>query len=650
MCPLFGNGRRVPAARPLTGLSVALLAWFTLTPAWSRDDLPRGTPETVGVSAGRLRRIDEVIQRHIDEHRIAGAVTLVARQGKVVHFAAHGQADVEAKKPMATDTPFRMASSTKPVTGVAVMMLVEEGKVRLADPVAKFIPEFKDLKVAVEKDGKVELVAAERPVTIRDLLTHTSGLVSGGVGTRQAPPEATRPGGDDTLETYTARAAKVPLDFQPGSRWSYSGLAGIDALARVVEVASGQPFDEFLKQRVFTPLGMTDTSFLHGPEDPTGRLAAIHRPAGNRVEKIAAFLRFPKGYHSGAGGLISTAADYFRFGQMLANGGEWGGQRLLSPRAVELLSSNHVGEMFGGQLGRPKGMGFGLTVEVVTDPVRAGTFRSAGSYGWDGAFGTHFWVDPREKLVAVLLVQAPAGPVTRGIQADFETAVMQALTAAPQDRPGGRPNVAPGPPAAERHDFARWEREIAAYEAADRANPPPKGAIVFTGASTIKLWTTLAADFPDHKVINRGFGGSEVRDATHFADRIVFPYEPRQIFLRAGSNDIHLGRTPEQVAADFAEFVHKVCGRLPRAEVLFVSTNPIPSRWSETDKYRDLNERIRKLATGLPRVGFVDVFDVSLDRDGQVRNDLFLADRLHFNAAGNKLFADRIRPYLIPTR
>ncbi|HKI37487.1 MAG TPA: serine hydrolase [Gemmataceae bacterium] len=384
-------------------------------------------PEGVGVSSERLRRIDDVVRRHIDEHRIAGAVTLVARRGRVVHFEAYGLRDVEGKRPMAKDTLFRMASSTKPVTGVAVMMLVEEGKVRLSDPVSKFIPEFKELQVAVERDGKVELVPAERPITIRDLLTHTSGLGSGGPGTRKAPPEALRPGGEDTLADYVQRLAKVPLDFQPGSRWSYSGLAGIDTLSRVVEVVSGRPYDEFLRERVFEPLGMKDTSFLHQTDDRNTRLASIYRGIGDKLEKLPPFLRFPKGYFSGAGGLISTAEDYFRFAQMLANGGELDGKRLLSPRAVELLSSNQVGEMFGGQLGRPTGMGFGLTVEVVVDPVRAGTFRSEGSYGWDGAFGTHFWVDPKAHLVAVFLVQSPAGPVVRGTHGDFETAVMQAI-------------------------------------------------------------------------------------------------------------------------------------------------------------------------------------------------------------------------------
>jgi enterochelin esterase family protein len=389
---------------------------------------PIARPEDVGVSSERLRRISDVVRRHIEEHRIAGAVALVARRGEVVYFEEHGFDDAESRSLMGKRTRFRMASSSKPVTAVALLMLVEEGKVRLSDPVSKFIPEFKDMLVAVERDGKVGLVGAERPITIRDLLTHTSGLVSGGAGTRTAKTVILRPSGDDTLASYTARVAKVPLDFQPGSQWRYSGLAGIDALARVVEVASGKSFDAFLRERVFEPLGMTDTFFLHDTDKGIDRLASIHRPSSGRVEKIQSFLKLPKEYHCGAGGLISTAEDFFRFAQMLANGGELNGKRLLSPRSVELMATNHVGEMFGGQLGRPKGMGFGFAVEVVTDPVRAGTYRSAGSFGWDGAFGTHFWVDPKAQLVAVFLVQAPAGPVVRGIQADFETAVMQALT------------------------------------------------------------------------------------------------------------------------------------------------------------------------------------------------------------------------------
>jgi CubicO group peptidase (beta-lactamase class C family) len=416
--------RSLSAKAPGPGLLLVFLAGPLLAAgAGESPELPRARPEEVGISSERLNRVDEVIRRYIEQKKISGAVTLVARRGRVVHHEARGVMDVESKAPMRTDAIFRMASSTKPVTGVAILMLIEEGKVGLTDPVSRFIPEFKGMKVAVEKDGEIELVAAEREVTIRDLLTHTSGLASGGPGQKKAPPELLRPGGAGaTLAEGASRFAALPLDFQPGSRWRYSGLAGIDALARVVEVASGQPFDEFLRRRVFEPLGMVDTSFVV-PEGRRDRVVAVHRRAGDGLEKIPSFIRFPETYASGAGGLSSTAADYFRFGQMLAGGGQLDGKRLLSPRGVELYASNHVGELFVGQAGRPRGMGFGLTVEVVVDPVQAGTFRSRGSFGWDGAFGTHFFVDPQEQLVAVLLIQTSG----RDIHRDFETAVMQSI-------------------------------------------------------------------------------------------------------------------------------------------------------------------------------------------------------------------------------
>jgi CubicO group peptidase (beta-lactamase class C family) len=326
---------------------------------------------------------------------------------------------------MSKDTIFRMASSTKPVTGVAVMMQIEEGKLHLTDPVSKFIPEFKGLKVAVEKEGQsdVQLVPADREITVRDLLTHTSGLGSGGLGMRGLTRESLWPKPDETLATMMPRLAKLSLDFQPGTRWRYSGLAGIDILGRLVEVASGQSFDEYLRQRVFQPLSMNDTYFAH-PDDRQDSAATIYQSGPKGLEKNRLQLRFPKSYFSGAGGLASTAADYFRFGQMLLNGGRLGEARILSPRSVELLSTNQVGDMFVGQLGRPKGMGFGFTVEVVENSSEAGTYRSDGSFGWDGAFGTHFWIDPKEELVAVLMIQTSVG---RMIHRDFETAVMQAI-------------------------------------------------------------------------------------------------------------------------------------------------------------------------------------------------------------------------------
>jgi lysophospholipase L1-like esterase len=201
-------------------------------------------------------------------------------------------------------------------------------------------------------------------------------------------------------------------------------------------------------------------------------------------------------------------------------------------------------------------------------------------------------------------------------------------------------------PAAAVHDFEKWEKEVAAYEAADRANPPAKGSVLFIGSSTIRLWKTLAEDFPDHKVINRGIGGSEIVDSTHFAERIIFPYEPRQIFLRAGGNDIHAGRLPEEIAADFAAFVEKVHARLPKSEIVYIFVNPAPARWGENDKYRELNRRIREMALRMPRVSCVDAYDISLGPDGQARHELFVADKLHFSAEGYKLLAERVRPYM----
>jgi CubicO group peptidase (beta-lactamase class C family) len=392
----------------------------------AQQDLPRSSPESVGVSSARLQRIDEVIQRHIDAKHISGAVSLVARKGFVIHFQAHGVKDIDSNRPMTRDTIFKMASSTKPVTGVAIMMLVEEGKIHLADPISRFIPEFKEMKVAVEKEGtsEVELVKPDREMTIRDLLTHGSGLLSGGAGAKRGARELLRPTEPgETLAHFIPRLAKIPLDFQPGTKWRYSGLAGIDTLSRIVEVVSGQPFDEFLHRRIFEPLGMSDTLFVV-PDDRQERVATVYRSTDKGLEKNPMQLRFPTTYYSGAGGLSSTAADYFRFGQMLLNGGSLDGKQVLSPRSVVIFRSNQVGDMFEGQSGRPKGMGFGFTVEVVQDSIAAGTYRSDGSFGWDGAFGTHFWVDPEQQLVAVLMIQTSVG---RQIHRDFETAVMQAI-------------------------------------------------------------------------------------------------------------------------------------------------------------------------------------------------------------------------------
>ena len=385
--------------------------------------LTAGQPEDVGMSSERLQRIHEAMQRHIDAGEISGAVTLVARRGRVVHFEAHGLMDLESKRPMEKDAIFRIASMSKPITGVAVMMMLEEGKLRLSDPVSKFLPEFKDAKVAVPRANSADfyVVPADRELTIRDLLTHTNGLMTGGAGSKAGPP---RPVNGDTLATYIPRLAAAPLDFQPGTQWAYSGLAGPDVLSRIIEIVSGQPYDQFLRTRLFEPLGMKDT-FFYPPDDRRPRMATLYRKSPSGLEKAENQDGFSlRTYFSGGGGLMSTAEDYLQFAQMLLNGGALNGKRLLSPRTVELLASNHVGDMFNGKLGRPAhGMGYGLLVGIVEDAVAAGLRVSNGSFGWDGAYGTQTWIDPKEKMVTIVMIQTQVVAVQR----DFESAVMQAI-------------------------------------------------------------------------------------------------------------------------------------------------------------------------------------------------------------------------------
>lgn len=421
----------------LAAMIVIAAATLSLTAAVST-----ARPEDVGLSSERLQRINQFVQRYMDANEITGAVTMVARRGKIAHFEAQGLMDVEAKTPMRRDAIFRMASMSKPVTGVAILMLVEEGKVRLTDPVSRFIPGFKDLQVAMAKPAQagagrgagrggagqapppeIYTVPAVREITVRDLLTHTSGLESGGVGSREAARAAPRLG-TDSLATYIPKLAAGPLDFQPGSQWRYSALAGIETLGRIVEIASGQTFDQFLKQRLFDPLGMKDTSFVV-PSEKLSRVVTLYNRRGEGLERTGTpeWLN-TKTLFSGGGGLYSTAEDYIQFGEMLVNGGTWNGVRFLSPRTVDLMGSNHVGDLYQGEgSGGVHGMGFGLSVEVVLDPIQANTRRSAGSFGWYGAFGTQFWVDRKEQIVGLLMIQEPINAMRR----DFENAVMQAI-------------------------------------------------------------------------------------------------------------------------------------------------------------------------------------------------------------------------------
>jgi CubicO group peptidase (beta-lactamase class C family) len=398
-----------------------------------------GKPEELGFSVERLSRIHEAVQRHIDAKAVAGAVTLVVRQGRIAHFEAHGLIDVEANRPMPKDGIFRLASMSKPITAVAVMMMIEEGKVRLNDPVSKFIPEFKSMKVAMPKPGtdpaaggrggrggpppEVDLVPASREITVRDLLTHGSGLMSGGLGQRASAPLAQR-APDDTLATYIPKLGGAALDFQPGTLWRYSGLAGFDVLGRIVEIASGQTFDRFLKQRLFDPLGMKDTGFTLLP-DRAARIVPLYRRGQNGLEKLPDQSGLSSAtYFSGAGGLVTTAEDYAQFATMLVNGGELNGRRYLSPKTIELMASNHTGEMAGGQMGMSaRGIGFGLGVQVVEDPVAADRRVSKGAWGWAGAYGTNVHIEPVEKMVTIILMQT----ATPALQRDFENAVFQSI-------------------------------------------------------------------------------------------------------------------------------------------------------------------------------------------------------------------------------
>ena len=399
-------------------------------------------PEEVGLSSERLVRIREAVQRHIDAKAVSGAVTLVARHGRIVHLEAHGSIDIEAKRPMPKDGIFRLASMSKPITAVAVMMMIEEGKIRLNDPVSRFIPEFKAMKVAVPKGGvepppapaggrggrggppvEVDLVPANRDITVRDLLTHGSGLMSGGLGNRQAGASMNR-AENDTLATYIPKLGAVALDFQPGTLWRYSGLAGFDVLSRIVEIASGQTFDRFLKQRLFDPLGMKDTGFSWTP-DRASRVVTLYQRTPNGLQRVENQTGLSSTtYFSGAGGMVTTAEDYAQFALMLVNGGELNGKRYLGPRTVELMSSNHTGDLVNGQFGRPaRGMGFGLGVQVVEDPVAADLRVSKGAWGWAGAYGTNVHIEPQEKMVQIIMMQTS----TPALQRDFENAVFQSI-------------------------------------------------------------------------------------------------------------------------------------------------------------------------------------------------------------------------------
>jgi CubicO group peptidase (beta-lactamase class C family) len=394
-----------------------LAAVATAAPSLLAATLAVSKAEDVGLSSERLRRIHPAIQSHVDSKDFSGAVTIVARKGKVVHFEAHGMADVEAKKAMQTETLFRLASMTKPVTAVSILMLLEEGKLTLADPVSKFIPEYKNPKVAVwtlpndPTGAGLRLVPAAREITIQDLLTHTSGLANGFEGPAgDYVRRANLPAGG-SLDERVKRLARLPLNFQPGTQWEYSPGTGFDTLGRVVEILSGMTLEQYFKTRIFDPLSMKDTFFTM-PQNRVADIAVgytkndsgLVRPQPAR----AASTESSGPYFSGAGGLTGSAADYLAFSQMLLNGGQLNGARLLSRKTVELMTSDAIGALdlrnYAGDQAL-KGYGFGLGVRVRRSTGENGWMGSVGDFGWAGALGTYFWIDPKEQLIGIVMIQ-----------------------------------------------------------------------------------------------------------------------------------------------------------------------------------------------------------------------------------------------------
>jgi CubicO group peptidase (beta-lactamase class C family) len=417
-------------------VAASALLLTLVTVAGGNAAAPSATPEEVGLSSERLQRITAMIERRIAAGDIAGAVTIVGRRGRVAHHVARGVMDLDSKQSMTPRAMFRIASMTKPVITVAVMMLVEEGKLHLNDPVSRYIPEFREARVALPRAGggrgagaaagagandvpQFYTVPAARTVTVKDLLTHVSGLGSGPMGNSDIAKVARKEG--ETLADYIPRLGGTALEFQPGSRWTYSPGAGFETLGRIVEIASGSKLDQFFRTRIFEPLGMPDITFW--PTDAQlPRVASVYARTAKGLTKS----QTPNDtmsrnvYFRGSGGLYSTAEDYVAFGLMLANGGALNGRRLLGRKSVEMLSDVHVPDTLPG---RPAGEGYGLGVRVVTDHAARGTLLSDGTYGWSGAQGTHFFVDPKEQLVGILMVQTSNGEMQR----EFEDLVAQAI-------------------------------------------------------------------------------------------------------------------------------------------------------------------------------------------------------------------------------
>ncbi len=411
-------------------LILLLVVLFGFAPVYGQaTSNPKPRPESVGLSSERLGRINQMVEQKIKDGKLAGAITLVARRGKVVHFEAFGKADVEAGKPLKSDAIFRIYSMTKPLTTVAAMMLYEEGKFQLNDPLFWYLPEFKDVKVY---GANGDLIAPKRPITVRDLMSHTSGLTYGAFGNTPVDMQyraASLLDGKSSLADFVKKLSGLPLLYQPGERWNYS--VSTDVLGRLVEVLSGGTLDEFMRQRIFKPLGMNDTGFdvpagkidrftVNYQWDNTGKYVIADHPSKSRYGQPATF-------YSGGGGLVSTTNDYLRFCLMMLNGGTLNGVRLLSPKSVQLMTMDHTAKAQKPNIGvvLGDGSGFGLGFRVITDPAANQRIGSVGTYDWSGMASTAFFIDPKEHLIGIIMTQKL--PTDLRLMDEFRTIVYQAI-------------------------------------------------------------------------------------------------------------------------------------------------------------------------------------------------------------------------------
>ncbi|NKB32317.1 MAG: serine hydrolase [Pseudomonadales bacterium] len=408
-----------------TRLLLLIVAFSLSTAAWS-NGLPSASPESVGVSSERLGRMSDAMQRYIDSNQLAGTVSLIARKGQVIHFESQGWKSKETNEQMTDDTIFFIMSMTKPIVSTALMMLYEEGHFLLTDPITDWIPEIAGKEVIVENEFGTYRVPAHRPIDFRHVLSHTAGLDP----SRDAlnDDEVTLLERTDNLEDTIIRRGPLPLAFHPGDAWQYG--SSTDYVALLVERVSGEPLKDYLQRKIFDPLGMEDTFYVV-PEDKRDRVASVYNPSGpgqsielSRSKEYSDTPFFGENYYGGVAGLFSTAADYWRFSQMLVNGGELDGVRLLSPKTVSLMVTNHSGD--GDVYVRGPGYTFGLGFGILSDAGKARDPLTPGSFTWGGAWGTIFWADPVEEMIGIMMTQITSYSHLT-VRQDFGVTAMQSI-------------------------------------------------------------------------------------------------------------------------------------------------------------------------------------------------------------------------------